>query len=208
MQLHQLFINIRTRRGVADVRIDFALRSDADGHRLKVFVMDVGGNDAAPPRHFAPDQLRLQLFALRNVLHLLGDDALPRQMHLRHVSRSVRIRSFFDSCFNPDISQCHKSPENLARTRGKYSPLATRQFESGLWHRGVGAATCARPRAPFPLLRRSPTTISKWSGRPLTLAESSPRNSSISNPTECEWRTGSGTKEKTSPQKITPTSPA
>ena len=52
------------------------LGGDADGHRLEIPVMDVGGNDAAPARNLAADQLRLQLLALGDVVHLLGDDAL------------------------------------------------------------------------------------------------------------------------------------
>jgi len=38
--------------------------------------MNVGGNDAAATRDFAANQLRLEVLALGDVLHLFGDDAL------------------------------------------------------------------------------------------------------------------------------------
>jgi hypothetical protein len=113
MQLLQLLVDIRGGGGVADVRIDLALRSDADGHRLQVAVMDIGGNDAAPARHFAADQLRFQLLALRNALHLLADDALPRQMHLRNVPVSVRSANGRFSFLNPAIAQSHNPPLSI-----------------------------------------------------------------------------------------------
>ena len=82
--------------------------------------MDVGGNDAAPARHFAADQLRFQLLALRKVLHLLADNALPRQVHLRNVPVSVRAGNRRFSLLNPAIAQSHKTP---SVTPARPSPL-------------------------------------------------------------------------------------
>ncbi len=119
MQLLQLLVDIRAGGGVPDVRVDLALRGDANGHRLKVAVMDVGGNDAAPARYFAADQLRFQLLALRNVLHLLRDHTLPRQMHLRYVPVSVRPGSRRFPLFNPAIAQSHRTPSVTATSASR-----------------------------------------------------------------------------------------
>ena len=55
----------------------------ADAHRLEVGVMDVGGDDHAPARHFVADQVRRQALARRDVFHLFGDPPLPPIVHLR-----------------------------------------------------------------------------------------------------------------------------
>src|SRR2546425_8368687 len=148
VQLFQLFVNVRARGRVPDVRVDFALRRDADGHRLEVSVMDVCGNDAASPRYFASDQLRLEFFALGDVLHFFCDHALPREIHLRHVPVAVCFCSFSFSFFNPAIAQCHNSPpENpcLPAARARRASLGTRQplvtVKNKLWHLEMGAAT-------------------------------------------------------------------
>src|ERR1700674_1132769 len=114
MQLLQLLVDIRAGGRVPDVRIDLAFRSDAYGHWLQVPVMDVGGNNAAPARHFAADQLRFQFLALRNILHLLADDALPREVHLRNVSLTVSSGNRRFSLLNPAIAQSHKTPSVTA----------------------------------------------------------------------------------------------
>src|ERR1700682_4381077 len=114
MQLLQLLVDIRAGGRVPDVRIDLAFRSDAYGHWLQAPVMDVGGNGAAPAPPFAADQLRFQLFALRNVLHLLTDDALPRQVHLRNVPVTVPPGNRRFSLLNPAIAQ---SPPQVLRDR-------------------------------------------------------------------------------------------
>ena len=46
-------------------------------------MIDIGGNNHAPARHFRPDQFGRQILPARNVIHLAGDDALPRIVHLR-----------------------------------------------------------------------------------------------------------------------------
>ncbi len=56
---------------------------DADAHRLQIGVMDVGRDDHPAARNFVADGLRGEAFALRHVLHLLGDPALAGIMHLR-----------------------------------------------------------------------------------------------------------------------------
>jgi len=45
----------------------------------------LAGMNATAARHFTADQLRFQAFALRDELHLFGNETLPREMHLRHV---------------------------------------------------------------------------------------------------------------------------
>ncbi len=110
MQLLQLFVDVRSRRRVADVRVDLALERDADAHRLQRLVMDVRGNDRAAARHFAAHQLRLDLFAPRHVLHLFRDHALARVVHLRNVSCPVRRRRFLQPLLNPSVSHSHSSP--------------------------------------------------------------------------------------------------
>ena len=148
VQLFQLFVNVRARHRVPDVRVDFALRRDADGHRLEVAVMDVCGNDAASPRHFAANQLGLKLFALGDVLHFFRDHALPREIHLRHVPVAVCFCSFSFSFFNPAIAQCHNSPQKKAS--GACIPetvhcLPPAVLKHKLWHPPLGAATLSTP---------------------------------------------------------------
>ncbi len=91
VQFLQLFVDVRSRRGISDVRIDLALKSDANPHRLEVSVIDIGGNNRAPPCDFAAHELRIQFFSLRDVLHLFRNHALPRQMHLRHIAIPIHL---------------------------------------------------------------------------------------------------------------------
>src|SRR5438876_9785003 len=86
MELLQLFVNVGSRRGVADVRVDFAFEGDADAHRLEVAMMDVGGDDSTAARYFAADQFGVEFFAFRDVGHLFCDEALPREMYLRNIA--------------------------------------------------------------------------------------------------------------------------
>ena len=83
LQLLQFAGDIAEHRGVADVRIDLALGGDADAHRFQIGVIDIGWNDHAAARHFGAYQFRRDAFALRDVVHLLGDDALAGIVHLR-----------------------------------------------------------------------------------------------------------------------------
>ena len=106
VQLFQLFVDVRGGRGIADVRVDLAVERDADAHGLEVAMVDVGGNDGAAARDFAAHQFRLDLLARRDELHLFGDHALARVVHLRNVSRAAvhRRRTLLD----PAVSQRHK----------------------------------------------------------------------------------------------------
>ena len=74
-QFFELFVDVRSDRGVADVGVDLAFRRDADGHRLEVAMIDVGRNDHAAARDLRPDQLRREVLAVRDMPHLFGDDA-------------------------------------------------------------------------------------------------------------------------------------
>src|SRR5881398_3704244 len=85
VELFQFFVNVGAGGGIADVGVDFAFAGDTDGHRLEIAVMEVGGNDHAAAGDFAANELRLELFAFGDVLHLFGDDTLPREVHLRDV---------------------------------------------------------------------------------------------------------------------------
>jgi hypothetical protein len=45
-------------------------------------VISVGREDGAPASNFAPHEIRVHLLAQRHELHLRGDFALPRVVHL------------------------------------------------------------------------------------------------------------------------------
>ena len=49
-ELLELLVDVGGDGGVADVRVDLARRGDADGHRLELRVVDVGGDDHPPAR--------------------------------------------------------------------------------------------------------------------------------------------------------------
>ena len=74
-------------------------------------MIDVGGDDGAPARHFAPYELRrdpvgngsaeafavarhraAEIFARRDELHLLSDEALARVVQLRDVAAGFRAQ--------------------------------------------------------------------------------------------------------------------
>ncbi len=134
MQLLQLFVNVRSRRRIPDVRVDLALERDADAHRLQRLVMDVRGNDRAPARDFAAHQFRLDLLAPRHVFHLFGDHALARVVHLRNVACAVGRRRFLQSLFNPSVSHSHRFPLKSLHSRSV-------SLDAGLSHRNARAAT-------------------------------------------------------------------
>src|SRR5580700_150431 len=149
MQFLQLFVDVGTCGGIADVRVDLTAGGDADGHGLEIPVMDVGRDDAATARDLAANQLRLELFALGNVLHLLGDDAVAGKVHLRHVAIPIRgnlltvyLTALLDGylaavagepLFNPAIAHCHELPPEETVTLRQNSKQA-----------GVRAARCSR----------------------------------------------------------------
>ena len=135
VQLFQFLVDVRAGGGIADVGIDFALAGGADGHGLEVAVIHVGGNNHAPTRDFAAHQLRLKLFALGDVLHFFGDDALPRKMHLRDVSRPIGARHCRLSFFNPAIAQCHRFLSDREDGTRDSSPRVPVPHKQKLWHR-------------------------------------------------------------------------
>ena len=89
MQLFQFFVNVRGHRGVADIGIDLAQRGHANAHRLEFGMIDVGGDDHAAARDFVANQFRRKLFAVGDVMHLLGDHALAGIVHLRKIAVGI-----------------------------------------------------------------------------------------------------------------------
>ena len=71
-------------RGVADIRVDLHQEAPADDHRLALRVVDVRGDDGAPARDLVADELGGHALAQRHELHLRGDVAAPRIVHLGH----------------------------------------------------------------------------------------------------------------------------
>src|SRR5258708_3013119 len=130
----QLFVDIRCRRRIADIRVDLALEAHADAHGLERFVMNVWGNDGGVARDFAAHQFRLNLLAQSDEGHLLGDHALARIMHLRKVPRSIRCRGFRQALLNPSVSNSHNFPLKKSRNAGCLSRCK-------LSHRGPLTAT-------------------------------------------------------------------
>src|SRR5215831_10042300 len=83
LELFKFARDIAGDAGIPNIRIDLALGCDPDAHGLEVRVMDVGRDDHPPARDFAANQFRRKILAPGDVMHLLGDDALPRVVHLR-----------------------------------------------------------------------------------------------------------------------------
>ena len=111
---HHLFHFLFHRRGdggVADIGVDLGEEVAADRHRLELGVIDVARNDGAAARHLVAHEFRrdeqrhrgaetfavvmgglrdvehllaAEIFALGDVDHFLGDDALARPFELRH----------------------------------------------------------------------------------------------------------------------------
>src|ERR1700722_18968425 len=100
--------------------------------------MDIGGKDGATTGDLTANQFRLEVFAFGDELHLLGDQALASQVHLRHVSVAVSGSCLRFSLLNPAVAQCHD--EHPANRR----PWPVKKNEIGLWHRVREAATSAR----------------------------------------------------------------
>ncbi len=85
VQLAQFLLDIAGDGRVTDVGVDLALRLDADAHGLDFRMIHVGRDDHASGGNFVAHQLRRDLLALRNVQHLLGQQAFAGKMHLRQV---------------------------------------------------------------------------------------------------------------------------
>src|SRR5580704_16150152 len=69
VQLFQFFVNVGGDRGVADVGVDLAQRSDADTHRLQFRMIDVGGNDHASTSDFVANQFGRNFFPVGDIDH-------------------------------------------------------------------------------------------------------------------------------------------
>ena len=92
-QLLDLFLDRGGDRGVADVGVDLHQEVAADDHRLELRVLAVGGDDRAAPGDLAAHELRVDVLADRDELHLLGDHALAgRSASGRSSCRRVATR--------------------------------------------------------------------------------------------------------------------
>ena len=138
MELLQLFVDVGRCGRVADVRVDLALGGDADGHRLEVAMIDVGGKDAAPASDFAAQQLRLELLAPGDILHLFRDHALPREMHLRNVALSIAPRRS-QPLFNPLFTHAHGAPRNRVQRLATDCESPEAQSRGRKWNYGTWA---------------------------------------------------------------------
>src|SRR3989449_2485468 len=107
VQLLQLFVDLGGDGRVADVGVDFALEGNADAHRLKVAMMDVGRNNGAPAGNLAADQLGFEFLAPGDVIHLFGDDAFSSVVHLRNISPGTVCAGRRQPLLDPRISQSH-----------------------------------------------------------------------------------------------------
>ena len=82
LELLDFVLDGRFHGGVPDVRVDLHQEVPADDHRLELEVTDIGRNDRAPARHFAPHELRGQSLARGDELHLGRNVAAPRIVKL------------------------------------------------------------------------------------------------------------------------------
>ena len=85
----------------------------ADAHGLEIQVMDIRGNDGPAARDFAAHEFGIDLLALRDELHLFGDHAAPREMHLRIIV-PVPIHAGL-ALLDPGVSDCHGIPPRAKR---------------------------------------------------------------------------------------------
>src|SRR5690606_29595861 len=117
-QLGHFLLDRGAQRRVADIAVDLHQEVAADDHRLQLHVVDVGRDDGAAAGHFLADELRgdflgdagaealaavlfleqpglaglgqLHVLADGDELHLRGDDALLRIVHLADVVPDLR----------------------------------------------------------------------------------------------------------------------
>ncbi len=83
-QLVDFLLDRRADGGVPDVRVDLHGEVPADDHRLELGVVDVRGDDGAPPRNLRADELGIEPLADRDELHLRRHDSAARVVELRH----------------------------------------------------------------------------------------------------------------------------
>ena len=91
----------RAHGGIADVGVDLDEEVAADRHRLELDVIDVGGNDGAPPRHLAHDEFGRHEFRDRRPEALAVGDALAGVLD-RRLARQVLAMRHIDHFFSDD----------------------------------------------------------------------------------------------------------
>ena len=140
--------DVRSRRRIADVGVDLASRSHANGHRLQAQVVDIGWDNHPATGHFVAHQRGRQAFAPGDIGHLFGDRALSGIVHLR-----ADFVGF--SRFHP-VGSLHCSDYGTKSIEGPKAGYS-----------GSGAPPSQRPRA-----RRLATSAraSSWSFRVSTLS--------------------------------------
>mmetsp|Transcript_33447 Transcript_33447/g.99629 ORF Transcript_33447/g.99629 Transcript_33447/m.99629 type:complete len:676 (+) Transcript_33447:411-2438(+) len=82
LELLHFLLDGRGDGGIANVGVDLHLEHPSNDLRLELEVILVGRNDGAAAGHLATDEFRLDVLARGDVLHLLGDHALLREVHL------------------------------------------------------------------------------------------------------------------------------
>ena len=108
VQLLEFLGDLGGDRGIADIGVDLAAEGDADAHGLERAMIDIGGDDGAAAGDFAAHQFGLDLFAPGDILHLFGDDALAREVHLRNITRAIGGGALRQPLFDPGISDGHE----------------------------------------------------------------------------------------------------
>jgi hypothetical protein len=82
------------------------LDGNADRHRFQVGVVDVGGDDHPPPRHFVANQRQRAGSRLGDVVHLFGDDALAGVVHLGAIGVILSLNNPFRSHASDLYKRC------------------------------------------------------------------------------------------------------
>ena len=94
VQLFEFFAHLGSSGGISDAGIDFAEKRHADAYGLETAMMDVGRND-----------VRSKLLAFSDLVHLFGDPAFARKVHLRRIpSAAIHHRC---TLFDPSIPPSH-----------------------------------------------------------------------------------------------------
>jgi hypothetical protein len=106
VQLFEFFAHLGSSGGISDAGIDFAEKRHADAYGLETAMMDVGRND-----------VRSKLLAFSDLVHLFGDPAFARKVHLRRIpSAAVHHRC---TLFDPSIPPSHKDLTFIRKFSGR-----------------------------------------------------------------------------------------